>query len=372
MHSELFYIIALMNIKGVGSILARHLIDIFGSAEAVFKANATELNNIPRIGTTILEQRGNNALFELAEKELQFIEQHNIRALVYGDSDYPKRLLECDDAPALLYCLGNADLNAKHIVGIVGTRSCTQYGRENVEKLVRGLKEALPDIVIVSGLALGIDITSHVAALNEHATTFGVVAHGLDQIYPSIHKSTARQMIADGGAILTEYSSGTRPERGNFLARNRIIAGLCDALVVAESKDKGGSLVTASIALDYNREVFAFPGRTTDDRSLGCNRLIRLNRAGLITCADDLLEAMGWAHTSHNDRAIQQSIPFEEENLTPNSRLILDTLRDRGDLRLSQLSELTGIDTATLMEELLDLELSDRLRATPSGLYQLR
>ena len=231
----------------------------------------------------------------------------------------------------------------------------------------------MPDLLVISGLALGIDISAHRAALLNGLPTLGVVAHGLDRIYPSVHRDTASQMIDQGGGIITEYLTHTEPIAANFLARNRIIAGLSDAVIVAESRDKGGSLVTASIALDYNRDVFAFPGRCNDDRSKGCNRLIRLNRAGLITCAKDLLEALGWENKSANKASVlQQSIPFVEENLSANGRLILDALRQHGDLRISQLNDLTGLDNIVLIEELLNLEMDGKIRNCPGGLYQLR
>lgn len=372
MDNDLIYIIMLARMKGIGAIRAKVLIDTFGSARNVLEADAKTLEKIPYVGHSILEQRKEANIRQRAEQELEFNQAHHIQTLIYGQEGYPKRLLDCPDAPALLQFLGNANLESKHILSIVGTRNCTQYGRDMVTDLVSQLKEAVPDLLIVSGLALGIDVVSHKAALANNIPTIGVVAHGLDRIYPSIHRYIASQMVAQGGGIITEYFTGTEPERGNFLARNRIIAGLCDAVLVAESKDSGGSLVTASIALDYNREVFAFPGRANDDRSKGCNRLIRLNRAGLVSCAQDLLEGMGWGNISSNHSAIQQSIPFEEENVTATSRLILDTLRDRGDLRLSQLQDSTRIDHSVLIEELLDLEINNKIRITPGGLYQLK
>lgn len=377
MEEELRYTIALMGIKGVGSIVAHHLIEAFGSAKAVLEADKATLANFPRIGSAILEQRKDPNLFSRADLEIRFMEEHHIQTLLHHHEQepfgpYPHRLNECPDAPTLLFKLGQANLDSKHIVGIVGTRSCSQYGRDMVSRFVAELKEALPDLVIVSGLALGIDVSAHKAALENGVPTVGVVAHGLDRVYPYIHRSVAREMVQQGGAIVTEYVTGTEPERGNFLSRNRIIAGLSDAVIVAESKDKGGSLVTASIALDYNREVFAFPGRVGDTRSEGCNRLIRLNRAGLITCAQDFIEAMNWDTSHCHKKSIQHSIPFEEENLSHNARLILDALRDRGDLLLSQLSDATGLDHSTLYEELLDLEMDSKIRSTPGGLYQLR
>lgn len=372
MEDDLIYIIMLARMRGIGAIRAKLLMETFGSARSVLEADAKTLEKLPYVGHLILEQRNEENLRQRAEKELEFNQVHHIHTLVYGQKGYPKRLLDCPDAPALLHYLGNANLDSKHVLSIVGTRKCTQYGRDMVNELVAHLKEEVPDLIIVSGLALGIDITSHKAALANNIPTVGVVAHGLDRIYPTVHRSIASEMVAQGGGIITEYFTGTEPERGNFLARNRIIAGLSDAILVAESKSSGGSLVTASIGIDYDREVFAFPGRAKDDRSQGCNRLIRLNRAGLITCAKDLLEAMGWENKSVNQKAIQQSIPFEEENLTPAGRLILDTLRDKGDLRTAQISAFTGLDISVLLEELLDLEMNNKIRQTPGGIYQLK
>lgn len=365
-------LLTLLSIRGIGSIRARHLIEAFGSAQAVLEAPKDQLLQLGNIGQMILDGIADPMSSKRIEEELAFIEKNHIRPLIYGEEGYPKRLLDCADAPALLFQLGDTPLDETHIVSIVGTRSCTQYGRELVHRFVSELHEAFPNVIIVSGLALGIDVESHQAALNCGARTVGVVAHGLDRIYPSQHRSVAKEMLLNHGSLITEYMTGTEPERGNFLSRNRIIAGLSDAIIVAESKDKGGSLVTASIALDYNRDVFAFPGRVGDTRSEGCNRLIRLNRAGLITCAQDFIEAMSWSTPSAKQKSIQHSIPFEEENLSRNARLITDALRDRGDLLLSQLSEATGLDHSTLYEELLDLEMDGKIRSTPGGLYQLR
>lgn len=372
MDEDLKYSIALSCIRGIGSIRARLLSDTFGSARAALEADAQALSQIARTGQIILEHRNDASIFERAEREIQFCQEHHIRILKYGEEGYPTRLLDCPDAPALLYYIGKGNLESRHTIGIVGTRNCSQYGRDMVRQLVAELKEAVPDLVINSGLALGIDITAHRAALDNNIPTIGVVAHGLDRIYPAAHRSDATKMIEQGGGIITEYVTGTEPERGNFLARNRIIAGLSDAIIVAESKDKGGSLVTAAIANDYNKDVFALPGRIGDTRSEGCNRLIRLNRASLITCAQDFIEAMNWGTSNVRQKSIQHSIPFEEENLSSNARLIMDALRDRGDLHLPQLSDATGLDHSTLYEELLDLEMDGKIRTTPGGLYQLR
>ena len=372
MFDDLRYIIALMSMKGIGSTITRHLISEFGSAQSVLESDARLLTKLGNIGKNILEQRNNVSLLSKADEEIDFIQNHHIKTLAYGREGYPTRLLDCPDAPVLLFYFGNANLNNPHVISIVGTRNATQYGKDCVKELARGIKESIPDALIVSGLALGIDVSSHKEALVNSLPTVGVLAHGLDRIYPSSHIHIAKQMIKEGGVLLSEYTIGKDPERGNFLSRNRIIAGLSDAVIVVESKDKGGSLVTASIALDYNRDVFAFPGRVGDSRSEGCNRLIRLNRAGLITCAQDFIEAMSWSTPNAKQKSIQHSIPFEEENLSRNARLIIDALRDRGDLLLSQLSEATGLDHSTLFEELLDLEMDGKIRSTPGGLYQLR
>ena len=372
MDDELKYLIALTSIHGIGPIKARLLMETFGSARQVLEADRHSLSALNHTGQLLMEQ-DLASLLARAEQEIRFANDHNIQILVHGQHNYPRRLLSCPDAPAVLYYLGKADLNCPHTISIVGTRACTQYGRDIVAQLLADLREAMPDLLVISGLALGIDISAHRAALQNGLPTLGVVAHGLDRIYPAVHRNTASQMIDQGGGIITEYLTHTEPIAANFLARNRIIAGLSDAVIVAESRDKGGSLVTASIALDYNREVFAFPGRCNDDRSKGCNRLIRLNRAGLITCAKDLLEALGWENKSaRTANALQQSIPFVEENLSPSSRLILDALRQHGDLRITQLNDLTGLDNIVLIEELLNLEMDGKIRSCPGGLYQLR
>lgn len=368
MHS----LLTLMSIRGIGSIRARHLIEAFGNAQAVLDAPSEQLLQLGAVGQMIIDGRNDASISPRIDQELSFIEKNHIHTLVYGEPGYPKRLIDCPDAPALLFQLGDTPLDDRHIVSIVGTRSCSQYGRDIVNRFVSQLHEAIPDVIIVSGLALGIDVESHKASLSNDVRTVGVVAHGLDRIYPSQHRSVAKEMLLHQGSLITEYMTGTEPERGNFLSRNRIIAGLSDAVIVAESKDKGGSLVTAAIGNDYGRDIFAFPGRVGDSRSEGCNRLIRLNRAGLITCADDFIEAMNWGTTNTKQKSIQHSIPFEEENLSNTARLIIDALRDRGDMLLSQLEESTSLDHATLYEELLDLEMDGKIRSTPGGLYQLR
>lgn len=375
---ELKYTLALVSIKGIGSMKARHLIEALGSAEAVMTCDSKTLLHVGSIGEMVINGRNLGALNK-ADQELQFITNHNIKVLKYGEEGYPKRLLECPDAPTLLFYLGNADLDSKHIVSIIGTRSCTQYGRDNVDRFVYDLQRALPNTIIVSGLAIGIDIAGHRAAMQHGLKTIGVVAHGLDRIYPTTHRSEARMMVEQGGGILTEYLSGTEPIAGNFLARNRIIAGLSDAILVAESREKGGSLVTANIGFDYNRDIFAFPGRIGDDRSKGCNNLIRRNKASLITCAQDLIELMDWdtemkpkqltfdfGDSQYNE--IQESTQI----LDATARRIMTALQQYGDMRSSQICDKTGEDNIVITEKLFDLEMAGLIRSMPGGVYRLK
>ncbi len=369
-RDDLLYLIALMNIRGIGSIYARHLVEQFGSARAVFEADRTMLSKIARIGQALVENLGRRELLDRAQEELDFIAAHHICPLVYGAADYPKRLLDCSDAPALLFYRGADHFESRHVIGIVGTRSCTQYGREAVREFVENLASMVPDIVIVSGLALGIDVAAHKAALGARIPTVGVLAHGLDRIYPAVHRDIAKQMLASEGGILTEYPSGTEPERGNFLARNRIIAGLVDAVVVAESSDKGGALVTASIANSYNREVYAFPGRISDRSSRGCNRLIRQNKAALITSAADFVEMMNWETASSQPGEVQQQLCFEEDASLRGK--ILHILREKGSAHISVISQVTGFPVSLLAEELLNLEIEGAIRVCPGGIYELR
>lgn len=375
---ELRYTLALVSIKGIGSMKARHLIEALGSAESVMKCDTSTLRQAGSIGEMVINGRNQGAL-EKADQELQFINDHHIKVMKYGEEGYPQRLLECPDAPTLLFYLGNANLDSKHIVSIIGTRACTQYGRDNVDRFVYDLKQALPDAIIVSGLAIGVDIAGHRAALQHGLKTVAVVAHGLDRIYPTNHRSEARQIIEQGGGIITEYLSGTEPIAGNFLARNRIIAGLSDAILVAESREKGGSLVTANIGFDYNRDIFAFPGRIGDDRSKGCNNLIRRNKASLITCAQDLIELMDW---DADTKPKQLTIDFGDsdynegngttEMLDATARRIMNTLQQYGDMRSSQICDRTGEEALVVTEKLFDLEMAGLIRSMPGGVYRLK
>ncbi|MDE5987378.1 MAG: DNA-processing protein DprA [Prevotella sp.] len=303
-----------------------------------------------------------------AERELEWCEKKQIRVLCPDDTDYPQRLRDCIDAPIVLFTLGNADLNAPHTVSIVGTRENTAYGHDCVSRLVRELKAVVPDVVIFSGLAYGTDVCAHKSALDNGISTVGVVAHGLDMMYPASHRGIASEMLSRGG-VVSEYPSGTRCGKSNFLRRNRIVAGLGDCTVVAESKAHGGSLVTARIANDYNREVFAFPGRVCDTASEGCNALIRDNKAMLLTSACDIVESLGWQTARQQQEERKKGIQLEAfPKLSPDSQRVLDTLAD-GDAQLNVISVKSGLTVGKAAALLFELEMQGFVKPYAGGVY---
>ncbi|MCW3127015.1 MAG: dprA [Bacteroidetes bacterium] len=361
---SLLYTIALTLVPDIGSVLAQNLIAYCGSAEEVFKASKKKLLSIPLIG----EERANSILesdvMKLAEEEMKFISDYNIKALIYTDPDYPRRLRECTDMPIVLYHKGNADLNTDKIVSIVGTRNITEYGKEMTKKFVEGLGDQ--NILVISGLAYGVDVASHHAALDNKMKTVGVLAHGLKMIYPPQHKTIAKQMV-DNGGLLTEYTSQHKMAPGNFPARNRIVAGMCDAVVVIESAAKGGALITANIANSYNKEVFAIPGRIGDKYSAGCNFLVRTFKANLTENTGQFLEAMHWQDGNKpKKKRAQLSL-----HLSPQEQKIYQLLSDHTELEIDKivsLSEMTGGEIAATM---LEMEMSGVLVSLPGKRYKL-
>lgn len=306
-----------------------------------------------------------------AEAELEFDERHHITPLLLSSPDYPERLRHCDDAPLVLYYRGTADLNAPRVINIVGTRQATSYGQELTRRLVADLRQLAPDVVIVSGLAYGIDICAHRTALEQGMETVGVLAHGLDTIYPTLHRSTAEQMLRQGG-LLTEFPTSTKADKVNFVRRNRIVAGIADATVLVESAAHGGGLITAAIAGSYNRDVMAFPGAVGAKYSEGCNQLIRNNGASLITSAQDLLEALGWQTDGQQQQA--RSAGIERElfpDLTIEEQLVVNTLSERGDLQLNVLAVATNLSIGTLTALLFQLELKGVVRSLAGGAWHL-
>ena len=365
---ELLSLIALQHIPGVGSITAKRLLENVGSATKLFEQRDELPSIIPQIQPSLIKALDCPAAHQRAEKELEFIDKHHITCIGYHDADYPSRLRECEDAPTLLFYRGNTSLNPRRVVSIVGTRKCTDYGRDLCENFVRDLAALCPDTLIVSGLAYGIDVCAHRAAIKYGLPTVGVLAHGLDRIYPSVHRNTAAHMV-DCGGLLTEYPSHTEPERSNFLQRNRIVAGIADATIIVESATKGGSLVTANIANSYGRDCFTFPGRTTDLSSEGCHRLIRHNQAALITSASDFVEAMMW-DAKQKTQAIQQSL-FPE--LNEEESCIVRTLEKYTEgAAINTLVAETNFPVHRLSAILFELELRDIVRPLAGSIYKLR
>jgi DNA processing protein len=361
------YKIGIGMIPKIGPVLTRRLIAYCGSAEGVFKEKKNRLAKIPGIGEKLINHIVGHKNLDAVDVEIEFITKHNISALFYLDEGYPERLRQCEDAPVLLYVKGNTELNRKKVIGIVGTRNPTDYGRTLTRELVECMAGSYPELLIVSGLAYGIDICAHKAALKHNLDTVGVLGHGLSVLYPSAHRETARQMI-DQGALITEFRHDEKPDAPNFVKRNRVIAGLADATVVVESGEKGGALITADIANSYNRDVFAFPGRVSDKYSIGCNRLIKTNRAALIENMGDMEYLMGWQKSGKSVDAVQQDLFIE---LNPEETEILNILRKETHMTIDQLALYGNIPVSKLSAMLLNLEFKGLVTCLPGKVYQL-
>jgi len=363
--NELPYQIALTLLPQIGDVQARILLQQLGSASAIFREKKALLEKIEGIGAVRAASIKNFRDFSPAEKEAAFIQKFRIQPLFFTDENYPRRLRHCYDAPVLLYYKGSADLNAARIAAVVGTRTATEYGRQSTEALVKEL--AAEDVLIVSGLALGIDAAAHRAALQGGAPTVGVVGHGLDQVYPAAHKALAREMIAAGGGMLTEFTSGTKPDRHHFPLRNRIVAALADVTVVMETTVKGGSMITAKLADAYNRDVFALPGRTTDSKSSGCNFLIQHNKAMLLSHAEELLRVMGWK----KEKAVPKKQRALFIELSGEEKILMKLLENGEALPIDLLNAGSGLSSSTAAAALLSLELHGLVKSLPGKLYQL-
>ena len=352
----------------VGDVIAKNLIAYCGSAEAIFKAKRSELIKIPQVGEYVarfvLESQNNKEIFKRAEKEIKYIEDEKITPLFFTDAAYPNKLKHCNDAPILLFYKGNADLNKEKILAVIGTRNATEYGKKLTEKLLEDLKDQ--NILIVSGLAYGIDAYAHKAALTHGLDTIGVLAHGLDNLYPSVHTNMANKMLKQGG-LLTEFLTETNPDRENFPKRNRIVAGMCDAVVIVESKKTGGALITAEIANSYSRDVFAFPGKAGDEFSEGCNKFIKHNKAALIESAADILYAMRWEKTENKKPSSKQfALPI---NLSEEENKIITLLQDSPAIHIDELCSKLQLTPGKASGLLLQLEFGNLVRSLPGKLY---
>ena len=371
-EQEIFYAMALTRLTNFNFQQALELYRTVGSAQMIYE-HRNDIGDVvedssPRLIEALKDW---NEPMKRAESELKFMQEHQIRALTLNDDDYPQRLCECPDAPIILYYKGNADLNQAKVINIVGTRQCTQYGQDLIRRFISGLREHCPEVLIVSGLAYGVDINAHRQALENGYPTVGVLAHGLDQIYPYRHRETAAQML-DHGGLLTEFMSQTNADKPNFVRRNRIVAGMSDACVVVESAAKGGGLITAEIAQSYDRAVFAFPGAVGMTYSEGCNNLIRDNVAGLISNAEDFIKAMGWQEEVRRQRALADGI---ERNLfvdlSPDETKVVSLLQQTNDLQLNILSVKSGIPIGQLTALLFQLEMKAVVKPLAGGMYHL-
>lgn len=368
-EEEQIYSIALTMVPGIGHIGAKHLIDGMGNAVDVFRLRKEIPERIPEVRQRVIEALDCPQAVLRAEQEYEFIRKNRISCLSFHDEAYPSRLRECEDAPVVLFFKGNADLNSFHILNMVGTRNATDYGTQICASFLRDLKAFCPDVLVVSGLAYGIDIHAHREALANELPTVGVLAHGLDRIYPHVHRKTAVDMLEKGG-LLTEFLSGTNPDRHNFISRNRIVAGMCDATIVIESAEKGGSLITAELAEGYHRDCFAFPGRMSDEYSKGCNRLIRDNKASLLLSAEDFVQAMGWnMQTTLSEKvSVQRSLFIE---LSEEEQKIVAILEKLGNLQINSLVVEADIPVNKMTALLFELEMKGVIRVLAGGMYQL-
>jgi len=362
---DLIYKLALTLIPGVGSVNGKSLVAYCGGVKAVFMEKKRALLKIPGIGEQTINAIANHNVFGRAEEELSFIEKNKIAPLFYLDKEYPIRLKQCHDSPLMLYYKGTSDLNAPKVIAMVGTRKATEYGRDICRKIIEGLVEQ--NVLIVSGLAYGIDTWSHKAALDNKLDTVGVLGHGLDRIYPFANRALAEKMTGSGG-LLCEYMSNTMPDRENFPMRNRIIAGISDAVIVVEAGASGGALITAEIANSYNRDVFAVPGRLGDPHSEGCNKLIKINKAALIQSAKDISYLLNWNDEKDQKKVVQRQLFLD---LSPDEELIVNTLREKGDMEIDTLLLETLLMPAKAASVLLNLEFEGVIRCLPGKVYRL-
>ena len=365
MKDDLLYQLSLTLIPNIGPVQAKILLQQYDVTD-IFKAKKRELEKIEGIGNIRAQSIKSFIDFSKAEEEIAFIEKYKIKPLFITDKEYPGRLLNCYDPPTLLYYKGEADLNHNKIIAIIGTRSHTDYGKQITEQLVEELTEQ--NVVVVSGLAYGIDAIAHKAAVKNKLCTIGVLAHGLDQVYPSQHTSLAKEMLKAGGGLLTEFRSKSNPDKHNFPTRNRIVAGMSDATLVVETGIKGGSMITAELANNYNKDVFAFPGKVTDPKSAGCNYLIKNNKAVLLTAARELVEMMNWEEQKKPLLKKQKELFIE---LTNEEKIILTILEEKKSVHIDEINLKSGLSSSSVAAAILSLELQNVVLSLPGKLYQI-
>ena len=374
MEQEIFYTMALTRLTNFNYQQALELYRAVGSAQLLYE-HRNEIGDIIKDASPKLMEalKDWDEPMRRAECEMRFMEEHRIRALTLNDDDYPQRLTECPDAPIILYYKGQADLNQERIVSLVGTRRMTTYGQDLIRRFIADLRQQCPEVLIVSGLAYGVDICAHREALAHGYPTVGVLAHGLDQIYPYRHRETAAEMVNHGG-LLTEFMTQTNADKPNFVRRNRIVAGMADSVILVESAAKGGGLITAEIAQSYARAVFAFPGNVGQMYSEGCNNLIRDNGAGLISNADDFVKAMGWPTVKDMplfSQSFGSDVGSQIPNLSAEEQQVVSLLQQTNDLQLNIITVKTGIPIGRLTALLFQLEMKCVVKPLAGGMYHL-
>ena len=371
-EQQLLYNIALTRIGHFSLASALHLYRTLGSGEEIFLHRNEAQDILPDCSPRLIDNLKDwSEPLKRAEVELEFCRNNNIRVLCLGDDNYPKRLEDCADAPLVMYYKGNANLNQSRVINIIGTRHCTTYGADFIRRFIHDLKALCPEVLVVSGLAYGVDINAHQQALAVGYETVGVVAHGLDYLYPAAHKDVAREMVNHDG-LLTEFMTCTNADKGNFVRRNRIVAGMSDACILIESAAHGGGMITAGIAFDYGREVFALPGRVGDHFSEGCNNAIRENKAILLTSAEDFVKTMGWEDDALRIEAQKKGIERQLfPDLSPEQQRIVDVLTKSNDLQLNQLSVKTGIPIGDITSILFQMEMMGVVKPMAGGNYHL-
>jgi DNA processing protein len=365
MSEQILYQIALTQIPNIGAVQAKLLLDHFGEAKTIFRAKLSTLEKIEGIGSVRAGFIKSFEDYSRAEEEMAFIEKYKITPLFIQADDYPQRLLHCYDAPTMLYYRGSADLNNSKVISIIGTRSNTDYGKQFTETLIAALQPL--NVLVVSGLAYGIDAIAHKSAVQQQLSTVGVLAHGLDSIYPPAHKKLAKDMLQTNGGLLTEFMSNTLPGKHNFPRRNRVVAGMADCTIVIETALKGGSMITAELANGYNRDVFAVPGKVYDNKSEGCNYLIKANKAILLTDAHQLMETMGWLEKKLTPK------PQKELFITLSSeeKVLVDILKQQDTTHIDEIYLKSGLNSSLVASAMLSLELQNVVVSLPGKMYRL-
>lgn len=368
MEQEITYQIALTLAKGVGIHTIKKLVNHFGTEEAIFHSSFKELEAVPGIGPAIAKSLKDPQIVKQAEKEVKFLQKTGGETAVLGSNEYPKRLMDCPDAPYVLYTQGEMDMNGSHAIGIVGTRKMTNYGRSLCEEIITDLGQKYPDLTIISGLAYGVDGCAHKKAVEMGLQTIGVIGHGLDTLYPAKHKTLSEKMKRNGG-IVTEFRSHCLIDRKNFVSRNRIIAGMSDVVLIVESAEKGGALFTAEFANSYNRDVCAIPGRAGDTYSRGCNNLIKNNLATMVESAEDIERLMNW-DVQESNRPAMNITQFME--LTDQEKIIVETLQLEEKMEMNQIVRKSQIPFGQLSSILFDMEMKNLVGSAPGNVYFLQ